>query len=137
MCGENMKSIIELWIKSKTLRTIWILWLLLSGTVLSLSQKNPVFSYVSSLPKQWLYKTLIELLLLSLVLLLSLIILHKKRKLEINFQTCDWISDPGVWKHKTTGVLFCQKCHSPLSSELYCATCERGYGKGEVFTVDW
>ncbi len=132
-----MKSIIELWIKSKPLKTIWILWLLLSGTVLYLSEKNPVFSYVSILPKQWLCKTMLLSILLSLAILLSLIIHHKKRKLEINFQTCDWMPNPGVWKHKTTGVLFCQKCHSPLSSDLYCAKCNRGYGKGEVFTVDW
>ena len=55
---------------------------------------------------------------------------------KINFNTCDWLPDPGVWKHKKTGVLFCQKCHSPLSSDLYCATCDRGFGKGEVFSLD-
>ena len=131
-----MKSILQLWIKNKILLTIWLSWLLLSGIVLSLPPKNFAFSCVSLLQKEWLCKALLELLLLSLGLLLSLFILHKKRKLEINFQTCDWLSDPGVWKHKTTNVLFCQKCHSPLSSELYCAKCERGYGKGEAFTVD-
>lgn len=131
-----MKSILKLWIKNETLLTIWLLWLILSGIILSLPPKNFIFSCVSLLHKEWLYKTLLELLLLSLGLLLSLIILHKKQKSEINSQTCDWLHDPGVWKHKISGINFCPICHFPLSSKLYCAKCSHGFGEGDACTLN-
>lgn len=59
---------------------------------------------------------------------------------KINELTCEWMQDPPVWKHKTNGLYYCPKCApnpSPLSSDWYCPKCSTGFGKGEVFTVDW
>ena len=124
-------------IKDGKLLLIWLLIVCLNSAFLSLSSDNFLLSLFDSISKEWLIKTSMILLLISLGLIVSLFILHKKQKVKINSQTCDWLPDPGVWKHKTNGIQFCAACHSPLSSELYCAKCNRGYGKGEVFTVDW
>lgn len=62
----------------------------------------------------------------------------KKQTVKIDSQTCTWVQDPPVWKHKTNGLYYCPHCApnpSPLSSDWYCPKCERGFGKGEVFTV--
>lgn len=124
-------------IKDGRLLIIWTLIVSLSSSILFLSQENFLLSLFSPIPREWLLKISMVLLLISFGLIFSLFILHNKHQLNINAQTCEWLPDPGVWRHKTIGIKYCAACHSPLSSELYCATCERGYGKGEAFTVDW
>ena len=137
-------DILKIAIKNGKLLLIWLLIVFLSSSTLSLSLENWLLSLVDSIPKEWIIKTWLILLLVATGLIFSLAILRKKQKSiiksyinEINFQTCDWMPDSGVWKHKTTDVLFCQKCHSPLSSELYCAKCDRGFGKGECFVIPY
>lgn len=135
-----MKSLLTLWIKDKIIRTIWLLWLPLSGIVLSLPPKNFLFSSVSTLNREWLYKILLELLLIALGLLISLIVLYNRQKSEISFKTCEWIQDPGIWKHKVNGLNYCPHCApdpSPLFTDnnksWFCSKCSGGFGKGEVF----
>jgi len=57
------------------------------------------------------------------------------KEMEINFQTCGWLPALCVWKHKTSDVLFCQKCHSPLSSDMTAIpnnTCDEGSALTEI-----
>ena len=124
-------------IKDRPLLTLWMSVIFLAGLVLSLSPDNPIFSLAYLLSVGLLLKITAIQLLVSMGLTISLMVLHKRQKVKINIHTCDWLPNPGVWKHKISGINFCPTCHSPLSSELYCAKCNRGYGKGEVFTVDW
>lgn len=122
---------------NKLILSIWSVIAFLLVASWSLSPEDLPELIVSELTKISLIKIALVLLLISFGLLISLLILHIKQKKQINFQTCNWLSDPGIWEHKINGIEFCPTCHSPLSSEAYCAKCERGYGKGKVFTVNW
>jgi hypothetical protein len=66
--------------------------------------------------------------------------IHKVRTEKIDHQTCEWITDPPIWKHRINGLYYCPRCApdpSPLSSDYFCPKCSHGFGKGEVFTKDF
>jgi hypothetical protein len=133
-----IKTILKNWIKDKALLLMWSLLTFLCIAILRLSPENPLFSLVSLITKGHTEKVMLELLLISIGLLLSLYILHKRNKEKINLQTCTWTHDPPVWKHRTNGLYYCPRCApnpSPLSIDWYCPKCSHGFGKGEVFNI--
>ncbi len=132
-------TILKTLIKDKTLLTLWLSIAFLCGLTLYLSPENPLLLLVSLLTKGWIEKIVVLLLLVSMGLLISLFILHKQQKVKINIQTCEWIKNPPVWKHRTNGLYYCPRCaprSSPLSPDLYCPKCTHSFGKGEAFTAD-
>ena len=129
-------TILKTLIKDKTLLALWLSIAFLCGLTLCLSSENPLLMLASLVPKGYIERISSILLLVSIGLLTSLFVLHRKQKIQINFQNCNWLPDPGIWEHKINGIKFCPTCHSQLSSELYCAKCNRGFGKGECFTID-
>ena len=132
-------TIVKTLTSNKLLILIWtVIASLLVGTW-SLSPEALPAVLVSQLPKIVLLKLLLVLLLISVGLTLSLFILYKKQAAQINSQTCEWMQDPPVWKHKTNGRYYCPRCApnpSILSPDLYCSKCTHGFGKGEVFIAD-
>ena len=111
----------------------------------------PLLTLAISLLENMKLLTLISictLLLLSIALASGLLFRYfscRKPKnrvepLKIDNETCEWINDPPVWKHRTNGLYYCPHCApnpSPLSSDYFCLKCSQGFGPGEVFTVDW
>jgi uncharacterized iron-regulated membrane protein len=133
-------TILKMLLKDKILLAIWLSIASLSGLVLSLPSDSHLLLLASLLEKGWIEKIALVLLLISIGLIISLFILHKKQTTQINSQTCEWIKDPPVWKHRTNGLYYCSRCApdpSPLSSDWFCPKCSHGFGKGGVFTVDF
>ena len=135
-------SILKNSIKDRILLTIWLLITLLCATILYLSPENPLLSLAALLPKGWLPKIALVLLLISIGLTISLFILYRKQVVKINSKTCEWIQNPGIWKHKTNDLHYCPRCApnpSPLSTDndknWFCPKCSGGFGEGAVFTV--
>ena len=133
---------LKMWIKDKFLLTIWLSIAFLCVTILSLSHENLLLSLVSLLTKGRTEKIILVLLLLITGLIISLCILYRKQAVRINFQTCEWIQNPGIWKHKTNDLYYCPHCApepSPLSTDndksWFCPKCSNGFGEGEAFIV--
>jgi protein-S-isoprenylcysteine O-methyltransferase Ste14 len=129
--------------------TDYIVWLifLLSGTLyaglLLVLNKLQTFQAIQQItPLLWLRITaLLSITIFALVA--YLIIFYKKQNVKINSQTCNWIQDPGIWKHKITNLHYCPHCApnpSPLSTynneSWFCHKCEHGFGEGEAFTIE-
>jgi hypothetical protein len=133
-----IKTILKNWVKDKALLLTWSLLSVLCIATLRLSPENPLFSLVSLITKGHTEKIMLELFLILTGLLLSLYILHKRNNEKINIQTCEWIKDPPIWKHRTNGLYYCSRCApnpSPLSSDYLCPKCLHSFGKGEAFNV--
>ena len=126
-------KIIPLWLRERSLRTIWFLTAPLIVACWSLSEKNSVFQAILQLENIIMVRIILSLLLLSLGLSLSLLLLHKRPKLK----DYEIINPPGFMRHKTTGAYFCQPCliqkhiASELSTislkEFRCRNCNESY----------
>ena len=111
----------------------------------------PLLTLAISLLENMKLLTLISictLLLLSIVLTSGLLFRYfsyrkpknRVEQLKIANETCEWINDPPVWKHRTNGLYYCPRCApnpSPLSSDYFCPKCSQGFGPGKAFIVDW
>lgn len=135
-------------IKDQLLLTLWLLVTFLCGLILYLAPENHLLSLVSLLPKEWISKIILVLLLVSIGLIISLLILHRRHKQKINLQEFTFVDPPGYFTHPKFSYPICPICLnktkliSPVSKEGYCTVCKEPISGtlksgGEVFTVDW
>ena len=113
-----IEKIIPLWIKQRSHQTIW----LLTASLIVMCWLQPqifdeFFRTNIQLTTPILGKASISLFLISLALLTSLFILHRRP----NIKDYKSINPPGLLKHLRTNKYYCQRCFvkDHIASELY------------------
>ena len=113
-----------------------------------ISVSNPLLSLVSLLPKEWLLKISLVLLLLTTGLIISLLILRSKNKDKIKIEKFTFVDPPGYYTHPKYHFKICPNCLikegriSPVSKvdefSWYCNVCDKPMSgsRGEAFTVN-
>lgn len=126
-------KIISLWLKNRSEKTIWILITAMIVGCWMLGETNILIEYIGQILIPILVKITISLFLLSIGLLLSLVVIHRRPTIK----DYEIINPPGFIRHKKTGAYFCQPClrqrhiASELSiisqNEFYCRVCKESY----------
>ncbi len=126
-------KIIPLWLKERSHQSIWLLISFLIIGCWSLPATHSLIQTIPQLTNPIMAKITITLFLLSLGLMASLGILHRKP----NLKDYEIINPPGFMKHRKTGRYYCHPClfskqiASPLSvmseKEFQCRICKESY----------
>ena len=138
-----MKDILIIWSKDKIQVSMWLLYLLLAGSLWSLPLESQYFQDIVKTKTQIVLKILVLLFVLSIVLILSLVRSFYKSnhpKLGLTFSNSN-----GCWHNKDKSQYFCPKCisnmkRSPLQYSdptdiLKCNVCMEGFDGNVPFEL--